>query len=189
MSETPAPESIDDVLRSDHAAILEAAAALRTNTDTEAVGELFAQLCADVVRHFVAEEQYLWPLARRELADGDTLADDGFEQNRTCERALRLLEDDDLSADQLEQAMTEVRLILTDHVRGQEQTVFPALADKVEHAELVRLTDEVLGVEQIAPSRPRRVASESPAVSRAETVVEGFVDHLRDVFSRPRKDD
>ena len=149
------------------------------------LGELDREeLVAMVVRHFVAEEQYLLPLVRRELSDGDALADDGFAQNRTCENALRLLEDDKLDPSQLEEAMDQARRILADHIRVQERTLFPALAQKVGRDELVALTDDVLGVEQIAPDRPRRVASDSPAVSKAETLVQGFVDHVRDALTR-----
>jgi len=53
---------------------------------------------------------------------------------------------------------------------------------------LAHLGDEVLGAEQLAPTRPRSIAPSSPRLNKVASLVEGFVDHVRDHYTH-RGDD
>jgi len=181
MSESEAaPESLDDVLRSDHAAILAAAASLRTNTDTAAIGELFAALCADVVRHFVAEEQYLLPSVREQLDGGERISDESFAEHERIEQLLKKLDDDDTTDDRIAAAVSELESALREHVDAQESTVLPTLVEALDQAELNRLGEGMLGAEQLAPTHPRSIVVKSATLSKLTSWVTGLVEKSLD---------
>jgi hypothetical protein len=187
----PERQSITAALASDHRAItalLADPAVLAESEDGAAARE---DLVMAIVRHFVAEEQFLDPATRRHLRDGDAIASAAYESDRACEQSLRGLEAADLTVAALAELLSGVRAQFAQHVQRQETDVFPALQSTATAQELDDLGDEVLGAELLAPTRPRRLASPSPAVNKVLSFVEGFIDHTRDSYSKRgvREDD
>jgi hypothetical protein len=172
-----------DALRSDHRAITEqlASRALAAHSD-EALIER-EELVILLVRHFVAEEQYLYPTVRDQLVDGRARADAGFVADRAIEGQLRELEDDELRVERLAAIWREVGTEFAHHVSSQEQ-LFTELATACSPQQLLELGDGIAGSEPLAPTRPRRVVVESPGANKIVSFVEGFVDHARDYYTK-----
>src|SRR5437879_6180887 len=82
----------------------------------------------ELVRHAVAEEMYLYPAVREHVPDGDTIADKEIGDHAEVERLLKELAD----ADPANAATTTLvhRLIddVGEHVRDEENNLFPLLA-------------------------------------------------------------
>lgn len=181
MSEPP-PQSLVDVLHSDHRAIneqLEAALAAADAPGPEAARE---QLVMTLVRHFVAEEQYLYPTMRDVLDDGDALADAGLAADRECELLLKRLEGPELTAGQVATTLEEVGTAFAGHVARQQREL-EALDAACPPQRLAELGDGVIGAEQLAPTRPRGFAPESVSANKVLSFVEGFLDQIRDHYS------
>jgi Hemerythrin HHE cation binding domain len=172
-----------DALSSDHQAITEQLADSANALHTDAAMGRREQLVIDMVGHFVAEEQYLYPTVRDELSDGTALADNGFTADRAIERQLKELEDPDLAADQLVAIWTAIQAEFAAHVARQHQ-LFIDLATVVSAARLAELGDGIAGAEQLAPTRPRTLALESPGANKFISFVEGYVDHVRDYYAK-----
>ncbi|HTZ42970.1 MAG TPA: hemerythrin domain-containing protein [Jatrophihabitans sp.] len=172
---TTADQTILQALASDHAGLLDLLGRLRGG----ATEDLRQELVIETVRHFVAEEQYLYPLVRDRLPDGGALADEGFAANRECERLLRRFEQPghDEAA-----TLAELRQLLGRHVESQQAELFGRLAGAVPADELRALAAEVRGAEQLAPTRPRVLAASNPALNKFSSLVEGFLDHVRDSY-------
>ena len=170
---TPQSQSMLDALRSDHGAIAEQLAdhALAEHTD-EALIER-EELVMLLVRHFVAEEQYLYPTVREHLADGPRRADAGFAADRVIEGQLRQLEDDDLRVERLASIWRELGAEFASHVATQEQ-LFTELATACSPQQLLELGDGIAGSEPLAPTRPRRVVIESPGAEQAGQLRRGL---------------
>ena len=179
-------ETVLDVLTSDHDALSELVDAAVARHTAGAVDDrdegLLQQVVMDLVRHFVAEEQYFYPTVREHLTDGRTRSDAAFAAHRETEAQLKLLESSTATDAQIEAALTTVRRQLAEHIAVQ-RGLFAEFAQAVPDDELVRLADEVLGAEQLAPTRPRTVASENPQLNKFASLVEGFIDHVRDTYS------
>lgn len=178
-----ADQSILDALDSDHRAIRELIARAQAETDPDELAALCEQLVMDVVRHFVAEEQYLLPLVRTHLGDGAEHSDAAFVEHAEIESLLRRLEDLERDADAVAALLDQVGAALDTHIDSQDGVLFEALRQSVEPAELIRLADEVIGAEQLAPTRPRDLRPESPAVNKLVSLVSGWVDHVRDSYT------
>jgi hypothetical protein len=204
----PDPQSVFDVLISDHRAIAEQLAAARGATDgktggatdgesggatdgaalgesdsaDEAADAAREQLVMDLVRHFVAEEQYLYPAVREQLPDGAAIAEEAFRSHRRCEAELRVLERQDASESEIAGVLARVTEQFDVHVRNQQE-LFTRLAGTVSPADAIELGAQVLGSEQVGPTRPRTLASESAGLNKAASLVEGFIDRVRDAYS------
>lgn len=175
-----ASDSIDAVLRSDHAAIKRALAELRANTDPSETGELFELLCADVVRHFVAEEQYLLPAVREHLDGGEALSDDSFAEHERIEDLLRKLDHDDTTDEQIGAVIDELEAAVNAHINAQEGSVLPELVAASNPEQLSELGQGVLGAEQLAPTHPRAFHPKSATVSKVTSWLVGLVERTLD---------
>lgn len=176
-------QSIVDALHSDHHAIAELLDAAVSEPDADDAEVAREQLVMNLVRHFVAEEQYLYPALRDTLPEGDALARAGLADDRAVESLLKRLEDDELTPARAAETLAEVRTAFAEHVRRQEPQL-TALATECPPERLVELGEGVIGAEQLAPTRPRGFAPESVAANKVVSFVEGFIDRVRDHYSR-----
>jgi hypothetical protein len=179
----PTSESIVDVLRSDHraiTAILDDPAAPGSTEEALAARE---RLVMDLVRHFVAEEQCLYPAVREHVNGGGTVADTHFAEDRTFERQLKHLEDPKITQETLRRVWDELRSSYAAHLERQEP-LFDALTAACSAEQLRKLGDDVLGAEQLAPTRPRTVAPSSARLNVLTSLVEGYVDRVRDYYAK-----
>jgi hypothetical protein len=183
MSQVTEPQSILESLDSDHRAISDLLAEKDAATATAEGAALREQLVMALVRHFVAEEQYLDPTVREVLPERADEADAAFARDRETERILRRLEEHDLSAERLAEVWQQVTLAVATHV-AEQQEVFATLAEKCDPERLDELGEEVRGAEQLAPTRPRMVAFPETGLNKLTSFVEGFIDHARDYYSK-----
>jgi hypothetical protein len=177
------PQTVFEALRSDHhgvSAMLADPGLAGAGLDAAADRE---QLVMALVRHFVAEEQYLYPLIRTHLDGGADLARDGIAADRDCEARLKSLEDPELAETALREALAGVAAAFDEHVSRLEQS-FELLAVTCDPEQLAELGDDIIGAEQLAPTRPRAVAPESPTANKVISFVEGYLDHVRDYYTK-----
>jgi hypothetical protein len=180
---TPQSQSMLDALRSDHRAIAaDFDDPAHAAHDDEGLIKR-EQLVIDLVGHFVAEEQYLYPAVREHLVDGPARADAGFGADRALERQLKELEDDDLTPERLEAVWHSIGAEFAAHALRQEE-LFGALAAVCSPEQLAELGDGIAGAEQLAPTRPRTFAVESAGANKVISFVEGFVDRARDYYGK-----
>lgn len=174
MTETREP--IDAVLRSDHAAIVRALADVRGATDPSEAARIFEQLCADIVRHDVAEEQYLLPAVRELLPDGEQISRTTFAEHEGIERLLRRLDDADVTEHTVGDALAELAGAIDEHVAAQERHVLPTLVATAGPERLAELGTGVLGAEQLAPTHPRSFVPKSATLSKITSWLTGLVE-------------
>jgi CTP:molybdopterin cytidylyltransferase MocA len=177
------PQSILESLESDHRAISELLADEDAPTATAEGAALREQLVMALVRHFVAEEQYLDPTLREVLPERADDADAAFARDRETEQILRGLEEHDLAAERLAEVWRAVTSAVATHIADQQE-LFATLAEKCDPERLDKLGAEVRGAEQLAPTRPRMVAFPEAGLNKLTSFVEGYIDHARDYYSK-----
>ncbi len=176
-------EDAFDILASDHRTILDLIAAATAAESPEDAEGHCEQLVMAVVRHFVAEEQYLLPLVREHLDDGESHSDAAFAEHASVEQELRRLEDLEDDPDERRVILGDIGAMIGAHVDHQESQLFPLLRESVAADTLTTMADEILGAEELAPTRPRSVRPRSAAVNKFVSLVSGYVDHVRDSYS------
>ena len=149
----------------------------------EQAREVVDEITIELVRHSVAEEQYLYPAVREHVSGGDELADKELEDHRKVEVILKDLEG--MPADDANFGSLTDRLIaeVTTHVKDEENNLFPALLEACSFEQLDELGEQVRQAKAIAPTRPHPHAPDTPPANKILGLGAGIVDRLRDMFS------
>ncbi|MGI5144679.1 MULTISPECIES: hemerythrin domain-containing protein [unclassified Streptomyces] len=115
-------------LMADHREVEEIFARIQSMTGQgQELRDVVDEVTIELVRHSVAEEQYLYPAVREHVEDGDRIADKEIADHSRVENLLKELEktnaDDPHMSPLLQQLMEEV----ADHVEDEENNLFPLL--------------------------------------------------------------
>ncbi|KOG42633.1 hemerythrin domain-containing protein [Streptomyces resistomycificus] len=147
------------------------------------------QAVMELIRHSVAEEEYLYPAVREHLVNGNTMADREIEDHAEAERIMKVLESceaDDPEFDRLvELLMREVRA----HIADEEETLFPQLRVACSAKTLDELGDKVRTAKKTAPTRPHPSAPDTPPMNKLLAPGAGLIDRLRDALTGRGKQD
>lgn len=176
-------ETVVDLLIEDHRefdALFEKA---KSTTDHHHRRDLADQIIADLVRHSVAEEQYLYPAVRAYLTNGDQRADHEIAEHAEAEEMMKGLENVDAEDPRLLTMVSGLHDTITHHVSDEENDIFPALQQTMDHASLVELGTKVHQAKAKAPTRPHPDLPRTPPLNKVVGPGTGFVDRLRDHLS------
>ena len=145
--------------------------------------ELADRMTIELVRHAVAEEEYLYPAVRTHVEGGGRLADKELENHALVEGLLRDLEDTEPGQQEFEQTMARLVESVTEHVQDEEGRLFPLLQAACSTQQLNELGDEVRAAKAKAPTRPHPAAPDKPPADKLLGPGAGLVDRARDMLS------
>ncbi len=145
--------------------------------------QLVEQVTIELVRHSVAEEQWLYPAVRQLVADGDTIADKELAEHAEVEEALKGLEQlpaqEPAYADAVAAMMADVR----HHLKEEEGELFPKLVAASSPEELRELGAKIEKAKKVAPTRPHPSSPSTPPANRILDPGAGLIDRLRDALT------
>lgn len=116
--------------------------------------ELADRLTAELVRHSVAEEMYLYPTVRKHVPHGEALADKELADHAKVEQMLKDLEDLPADDPQFNDIVAKLKFEVASHVREEEHELFPRLAESFSSDKLDELGRLVRRAKEMAPTRP-----------------------------------
>ncbi|KUL36883.1 hemerythrin [Streptomyces sp. NRRL F-4489] len=148
--------------------------------------ELADRITVELVRHSVAEEQYLYPAVREHVEGGRTLADKEIRDHAEVERLLKALESLEPTDDRFDQQIATLKTSVQAHVQDEENRLFPQLADACSPAVLAELGDKIRRAKKLAPTRPHPSAPDTPPANKLLAPGVGLVDRVRDYVSGRR---
>jgi hemerythrin superfamily protein len=177
-------ENVIAVLTLDHREVEEMFAQLEVpGLDPEKRRDIADDLIIELVRHSVAEEQYLYPAVRKALPDGDEIADTEISEHAEAERTMKELDGLDATDARFDplvrQLMTEIRA----HVADEEHSLFPRFAAACSDEDLRDLGAKVTAAKQVAPTRPHPSAPAKPPFNKIAGAGAGLIDRVRDALS------
>lgn len=173
--------NVIEELTADHREVEEIFARIQPMTGQgQELRDLVDEVTIELVRHSVAEEQYLYPAVREYVEDGDRIADKELEDHSRIENLLKQLEktkaDDPQMSPLLQQLMEEVAT----HVEDEENSLFPMLRQACSSEMLGDLGEKVRRAKAMAPTRPHPAAPDTPLASKLLAPGAGLVDRARD---------
>jgi len=178
--ETLAGQDVVDVLTTDHREVTALIAELFATTDGELRRDLADTVIAELVRHSVAEEMYVYPAMRKHLPDGEAAVQHDTEEHKELEATMKQLEGVDVADPRFDQLLVQLQTILADHVADEERDQFPQLRARIPQAELVELAGKVEAAKKLAPTRPHPAAPNNQVFHKLVGPGVGLVDRLRD---------
>jgi hemerythrin-like domain-containing protein len=143
---------------------------------------------AELSRHLVVEEDYLYPAVREVVPDGVPLANDALAASAETERLAQHIErtsSTDTDRAGLVRSLTDA---VHRHIETTERTLFPPLRQHCPPAQLRHLAGQAMMAKRTAPTRPHPHDPRTPPLNQIVTPGIGLVDRVRDALSgRPTK--
>ncbi|WP_194918087.1 hemerythrin domain-containing protein [Catenulispora rubra] len=176
MSTTEDTPDVIAVLRDDHRHVEELFQKVQDHARfRDRRKELVDQVTIELVRHMVAEEEYVHPIVR-DAADGRGTVDRAVAANAAAEALMKQLEPLAPTDEVFDRVFIKLMAATHCHVADDEAQLFPRLAAACLPTELRELGEKVYADKSIRPTRPHRPA---PATSSDDPLV-GRVPHLID---------
>jgi uncharacterized membrane protein/hemerythrin superfamily protein len=172
-----------DLLTVDHAEVTALIADIWTTEDAALRRDLADTVIAELVRHSVAEEMYVYPAMRKHLPDGDAAVEHDTEEHKELETIMKQLEGVDVADVRFAELLRQLEAVLADHVADEERDQFPQLRARVPRAELVEIGQKVEAAKKLAPTRPHPAAPNNQVFHKLVGPGVGLVDRLRDRLS------
>ena len=169
-----------DELASDHREALALLDRLASSNDPGERRDLADTVIAEVVRHAVAEEMYVYPAMREHLPDGEQAVKHDIEEHKQLEKTMKQLEAADAAEPRFDSLVREMTEQLRHHVHDEETEQFPQLRERIPREELVRLREKVDTAKKLAPTRAHPSAPNSELFHKLAGPGVGMVDRLRD---------
>lgn len=145
--------------------------------------ELVQHVIAELVRHSVAEERYLYPTARRVLPDGDALADHDMKEHAEAEDVMNAIEKTRPQDPRFDELVGKLIEDVRHHLQEEESDLLPKLRGACDPAELGELGEKFERSKKMAPTRPHPSAPDRPPANKILAPGAGLIDRLRDAIT------
>jgi hemerythrin superfamily protein len=178
-AQNPTTDVVDE-LTSDHREVLALLDRVAASTDPAEKRDLADTVIAEVVRHAIAEEMYVYPAMREHLAEGEKEVQHDIEEHQRLEETMKQLEAVDAAEPRFDQLVRQMTEQLRHHAEDEESDQFPQLRAQVPHEELVQLREKVDTAKKVAPTRPHPNAPHAELFHKLVGPGVGLVDRLRD---------
>jgi hemerythrin superfamily protein len=182
-SGTTGEQDVVDVLTTDHHEVTELLGQIKKTTDADARRDMADTVIAELVRHSVAEEMFVYPAMREHLPNGDEAVEHDTEEHKELERTMKELEGVAATDSRFDELLDQLGRILADHVQDEETEQFPQLRARVPREQLVTMAGKVQAAKQVAPTRPHPNAPNNALFHLTAGPGVGLVDRLRDKLS------
>jgi hemerythrin superfamily protein len=180
MTETTAEPDVVDILTADHHEFLGLIDDIKANPNGDVRRDLADTLIAELVRHSVAEEMFVYPAMRKHLPDGDEAVEHDTREHKELEVTMKKLEAVDAADAEFLSLVGELETTLRDHVDDEEAGQFPQLRAQIPRDELVQMGAKIEAAKKVAPTRPHPLAPNNQLFHLLVGPGVGLVDRLRD---------
>jgi hypothetical protein len=177
-----------DVLVEDHRRIERLFTEIAGSADpTERGGDLVAATIAELSRHIVVEEEYLYPLINAIPTGGPAMAADALRESQHAEVLMKRLERAVHDGD-ADRVVADLCWVVEGHVRTTEGELFPVLRRECPPDDLQHLAGVVEMARRTAPTRAHPGAPSTPPWNQILAPGLGLIDKLRDALAgRPTR--
>ncbi|MDX6326712.1 MAG: hypothetical protein QOK15_3066 [Nocardioidaceae bacterium] len=172
------------VLVKDHGEMKDFFRQIEATADPKERRDLADRLTAEVARHSVAEEMFLYPAARKVLPNGDELIDEELEEHAEAEKLLKQWEGMDGDDPEFMTVFGKLKQGLLHHIDEEEEPkLFPEMQQALSAEEQEQLGRKITTAKKLAPTRPHPSAPDEPPLNIVLGVPTGIIDRIRDAMS------
>lgn len=143
---------------------------------------LVDKVIIELMKHSAAEEQLLYPAARRTLPDGQEIAEREIAEHGEAELVMKSLDGMDPTAPEFEPMLRQLMAAVREHVQDEERNLLPRLSLAAGREETERMGKMLAMAKKTAPTHPHPDAPDRPPGNLMNSVT-GIVDHMRDALS------
>jgi len=182
MTTSTGDQDVVDILTTDHHEVLELVSQI-PSADPAQRRDMADMVIAELMRHSVAEEMFVYPAMRDHLPDGDAAVQDDIDEHQQLVEVMKELESVDAADPRFLEALGRLEQLLQHHVSDEENDQFPQLRAHLTHEQLVEIGAKVETAKKAAPTRPHPSAPHSALFHKTLGPGVGLVDRLRDALT------
>jgi hemerythrin superfamily protein len=179
MTASTGNQDVVDILTTDHHEVLALVEQIPA-ADAARRRDMADTVIAELMRHSVAEEMYVYPAMRDHLPDGASKVQHDIEEHQQLEEVMKELEGVDAADARFVETLGRLEAVLRDHVSDEESEQFPMLRARLSTEQLLELGRKVETAKKAAPTRPHPAAPHSELFHKLVGPGVGMVDRLRD---------
>lgn len=181
MSENPTSHpDVVDILTADHQDMLALVRQITTSPDAQQRRDLADTVIAEVMRHTVAEEKFVYPVVEKHVPGGADEVEHDKEEHEELIAVMKRMEDADATDPHFMELVGEFEELLDHHARDEEDEQFPKLRQNVPREDLIDLGQKVDAAKRAAPTRPHPHVPHSELFHKTVGPGVGMIDRLRD---------
>ena len=183
MAHADQPASSTDVtaiLTADHKDMRDLLAQVHLTSDPEQRRNLVDTATAEVMRHSVAEEMYVYPVMEEHLPNGAEEVEHDKKEHDELVKVMKELEGVDAANPDFIDLVKKFEEMLAHHAKDEEEDQFPKLRAHLPREQLEELGEKVEQAKKLAPTRPHPSAPHSELFHKTVGAGVGMVDRLRD---------
>lgn len=173
-------EDVVDILTADHQAMVDLLSTIETTPDAGQQRELADTVIAEVMRHAVAEEMYVYPAVEEHVPNGKEEVEHDKREHQELVELMKRLEGVDSHDPGFLATVREFDQLLRHHANDEESEQFPKLRASIPADKLVEMGHKVQKAKELAPTRPHPSAPHSELFHKTIGPGIGLVDRLRD---------
>jgi hemerythrin superfamily protein len=167
----------------DHREVEAVFAEIEGSSDPRNRRDLVEHVIVELVRHSVAEEQYLYPTARKVLPDGDELADHELEEHAEAEEVMKAIENTEATDPRFDELVGKLIEDIRHHLQDEENDLLPKLRNACDAEDLRQLGEKFERAKKMAPTRPHPAAPDRPPANKILDPGAGLIDRIRDALT------
>ncbi|BDB62296.1 MULTISPECIES: hemerythrin domain-containing protein [unclassified Rhodococcus (in: high G+C Gram-positive bacteria)] len=171
------------ILTEDHREMLELLGRAETTLDAEERRDLTDSAIAEVMRHSVAEEMFVYPEMEKHLPGGTEAVEHDKKEHDEIVQVMKQLEGADASSAEFTTLVKKLQDLLRHHADDEESEQFPELRAHLGQETLVEVGTKVQAAKKLAPTRPHPSAPHSELFHKTVGPGVGMVDRLRDALT------
>ncbi|WP_457963933.1 hemerythrin domain-containing protein [Arthrobacter sp. D1-29] len=169
-----------DILTADHQEMVELFSQIGGTPDAERRKDLADTLIAEVMRHAVAEEMYVYPAMEKHIPNGAEEVEHDKKEHDEIVQLMKRIEGVDPSEPTFMELVGQLEAQLRHHANDEESEQFPKLRTHIPAEKLVELGEKVQKAKKLAPTRPHPSAPHSELFHKTVGPGVGMVDRLLD---------
>ena len=169
-----------DILSSDHREMVELLGQIEHTADAGRRRDLADTVIAEVMRHAVAEEMYVYPAIEEHVPNGAQQVAHDKEEHHEIVLLMKQMEDTDAASPAFMNMVRQLEGMLRHHAQDEESEQFPQLRAHIPGERLVTLGAQVETAKRLAPTRPHPSAPHSELFHKTLGPGVGMIDRLRD---------
>jgi hemerythrin-like domain-containing protein len=172
-----------DILTTDHREMVQLLDGIKTASGVAERRDLADMLIAEVMRHAVAEEMFVYPAVEEHVPNGpDKVAHDKEEHQEIVE-VMKRIESVDAADSRFMAGVQQLEAQLRHHIQDEESDQFPQLRAHIPGEQLVQIGAKVETAKKLAPTRPHPSAPHSELFHKTLGPGVGMIDRLRDALT------
>jgi hemerythrin-like domain-containing protein len=171
------------ILMTDHEEMMELIGRIEGTESAEERRDLTDTVIAEIMRHAVAEEMFVYPAIAKHVPGGEDAVERDKDEHDEIVQVMKQLERTDTSAGTFSALLQQLKAKLAHHIASEETLQLPALRRHLSADDMTHIAHKVQAAKKIAPTRPHPHAPHSELFHKTLGGGVGLVDRIRDTLT------